>query len=60
MSAWKQRVLCSSLPSAPVVAVVVNLPLDELLRLADALEPAALQLHGDESPSLVRRLKARD
>lgn len=43
----------------PAVAVVVNLPLDELLRLADALNPAALQLHGDESPSLVRQLKAR-
>jgi phosphoribosylanthranilate isomerase len=29
------------------------------LRLADALQPAALQLHGDESSSLVRQLKAR-
>jgi phosphoribosylanthranilate isomerase len=42
----------------PTVAVTVNLPLDRLLRIAEALQPAALQLHGDESPALVRQLKA--
>ncbi|HEX8834835.1 MAG TPA: phosphoribosylanthranilate isomerase [Abditibacteriaceae bacterium] len=42
----------------PVVAVTVNQTLDTLLRIARELQPAALQLHGDESPELVRALKA--
>lgn len=41
------------------VAVVVNQSPDQLLRIADVLQPAALQLHGDESVQLVRELKAR-
>lgn len=43
----------------PVVAVTVNLPLERLLHIHDVLRPYALQLHGDESPALVRELKAR-
>jgi phosphoribosylanthranilate isomerase len=45
--------------SLPVAIVTVNQNLDTLLQLADDFHPAALQLHGDESPDLVRALKAR-
>lgn len=44
----------------PVVAVTVNLPLERLLHIHKMLQPAALQLHGDEPVELVRALKARD
>ncbi|HVF09363.1 MAG TPA: phosphoribosylanthranilate isomerase, partial [Abditibacteriaceae bacterium] len=45
--------------STPVVAVTVNLTLERLLQIHEKLHPAALQLHGDESPELVRQLKAQ-
>ena len=43
----------------PVVALSVNRDLDSLLEIADKLQPRALQLHGDETPELVRQLSAR-
>ncbi|MBV9866931.1 MAG: phosphoribosylanthranilate isomerase [Abitibacteriaceae bacterium] len=43
--------------SLPVVAVTVNLPLERLLHIHEVMQPAAFQLHGDESPELVRQLK---
>jgi len=52
------RAIFAATPT-PTVAVTVNRSLDELLLLADELKPAALQLHGDESPQLMRDLKAR-
>jgi phosphoribosylanthranilate isomerase len=42
------------------VAVTVNQTLCELLSLSDALQPTALQLHGDENVQLVRDLKRHD
>jgi len=42
----------------PVAAVTVNRDREFLLRIQRELQPAALQLHGDESPSLVRELVA--
>ena len=44
----------------PVVALSVNRNLESLLEIADKLQPHALQLHGDETPELVRQLSARD
>ncbi len=41
-----------------LVAVTVNLPLARLLHIHDELRPAALQLHGDETPELVSQLKS--
>jgi len=41
----------------PVVAVTVNKSLEELLHIQGVLRPAVLQLHGDETPELVRELK---
>ena len=43
----------------PVVAVSVNQSLESLEEIARALRPLALQLHGDESPDLVRALVGR-
>ena len=43
----------------PIVAVSVNQSLESLERIATQLKPLALQLHGDESPELVRELSAR-
>lgn len=43
----------------PTVAVTVNQSLDEMLRLAEVLNPAVLQLHGDESVEVMRGLKER-
>ncbi|HEX8552861.1 MAG TPA: phosphoribosylanthranilate isomerase [Abditibacteriaceae bacterium] len=40
----------------PCVALTVNKPLDFLLRVAEKMRPAVFQLHGDESPQLVREL----
>jgi phosphoribosylanthranilate isomerase len=45
--------------STPIVAVTVNLSLSQLLQINDVLSPHALQLHGDESPELVKELVAR-
>lgn len=45
--------------SVPVVAVSVNQTLEELEQIALELNPLALQLHGDETPELVRELVAR-
>jgi phosphoribosylanthranilate isomerase len=44
--------------ACPIVAVTVNLTLDRLLHIADVLQPAALQLHGDERAEMVRQLKS--
>lgn len=41
----------------PFVAVTVNLSFDELRHLHDKLRPPILQLHGDETPELVGKLK---
>ena len=46
--------------SVPIVAVSVNQSLEALEAIAAQLHPLALQLHGDESPELVRQLVARD
>ena len=43
----------------PIVAVSVNQSLEILEQIAAQLQPLALQLHGDESPDLVRQLTAR-
>ena len=43
----------------PIVAVSVNQSLESLEAIARALQPRALQLHGDESPELVSELVAR-
>ena len=43
----------------PIVAVSVNQSLEALERICAQLAPLALQLHGDESPDLVRELSAR-
>ena len=43
----------------PAVALTVNQPLEFLLDLAARMRPAALQLHGDETPELVRELADR-
>ena len=40
----------------PIVVVTVNLQLSQLLELNETIRPHALQLHGDESPELVREL----
>ena len=45
--------------AAPVVVVSVNQSLETLEQIATQLQPMALQLHGDESPALVRELAAR-
>ena len=45
--------------AAPVVAVSVNQSLAQLEQIARDLKPLALQLHGDETPDLVRELVAR-
>jgi phosphoribosylanthranilate isomerase len=42
--------------SLPIVAVTVNQSLEQLLRIQEVMAPHALQLHGDESPELVRQL----
>lgn len=42
----------------PVVAVVVNEPLEALVRLAGDTGASVLQLHGDESPEYLDRLRA--
>lgn len=41
----------------PFVVLTVNLPLSRLLTLTETLRPFALQLHGQESPELVRELR---
>ena len=43
----------------PAVAVTVNWSLSQLTQLGEELAPAALQLHGDETPQLVSALKSR-
>jgi phosphoribosylanthranilate isomerase len=42
----------------PVVMVVVNRPIDDLLQLIQAVDPSAVQLHGDEQPDAVASLRA--
>ena len=44
----------------PTIAVTVNKTLDELLFINAQLRPYALQLHGDETAELVRKLVQRD
>lgn len=55
-----QAVEIRSAVACPVVAVTVNQSLTRLLEIWDELRPAALQLHGDESPNLIAQLKERD
>lgn len=43
----------------PCVGLTVNKPLEFLLRVAEQMRPAVFQLHGDESPELVRELTER-
>lgn len=45
--------------TAPLVAVTVNCGIEDLLRLADELQPSALQLHGDESPDDVAAVSSQ-
>lgn len=45
--------------AVPSVVVTRSKSLEELVELADFLSPFALQLHGDEQPDLVARLKAK-
>ena len=45
--------------AVPIVAVSVNQSLQSLEQIARDCNPLALQLHGDESPQLVRELVAR-
>lgn len=45
--------------SAARVAVVVNEPVERIEELAGALEADVIQLHGDEPPSTVERLRDR-
>lgn len=40
----------------PLIAVTVNLSVDELIEIHTQLKPHALQLHGDESAELIREL----
>lgn len=40
----------------PLVAVTVNLPLEELLKIYHALNPYAMQLHGDETAEIISGL----
>jgi len=40
----------------PLIAVTVNLSLNELLKIHAQLKPHALQLHGDESAEIIREL----
>ncbi len=45
--------------TAPWVVVTRSKSLDELVELANFLSPFALQLHGNEPPDLVKRLKGK-
>ena len=45
--------------SLPAVAVTVNWSLSQLTQFDEEFAPAALQLHGDETPQLVSALKSR-
>lgn len=53
------RAIAAQAGSTPIVAVTVNLSLSQLLQINEALAPRALQLHGDEAPSLVEELANR-
>jgi phosphoribosylanthranilate isomerase len=48
----------SSIAAGRLVMVVRDLPPETLEDLLEALQPAVLQLHGEESPGEVRRLRA--
>ena len=50
------RLICESV-ALPAVLVTVNLTVPDLVSAANELLPHALQLHGEEPPELVRRLK---
>ncbi len=52
------REICTK-AGVPIVAVSVNQSLESLEQIAAQLQPLALQLHGDESPELVRELARR-
>ena len=43
----------------PVVAVLVDEPLDEAQRIAELVGASVIQLHGEESPAFVRELRSR-
>ncbi|MCS7254177.1 MAG: phosphoribosylanthranilate isomerase [Armatimonadota bacterium] len=47
----------SAISPLPVVTVTVNMQFEKLLELAAEAKPTALQLHGEEPPELVSKLK---
>ncbi|MFA4029337.1 MAG: hypothetical protein GDYSWBUE_000009 [Candidatus Fervidibacterota bacterium] len=47
----------SCISPLPVIAVTVNMQFEKLLKVADEVKPAALQLHGEEPLEIVSRLK---
>ncbi|NVK25113.1 MAG: bifunctional indole-3-glycerol-phosphate synthase TrpC/phosphoribosylanthranilate isomerase TrpF [Gammaproteobacteria bacterium] len=49
--------LKESFPDANFVTVVQNMPLKELMALAQQLQPAAIQLHGDEDENYINELR---
>ncbi|HLX63894.1 MAG TPA: phosphoribosylanthranilate isomerase [Planctomycetota bacterium] len=57
-NAWMLIDACS-MTGVEWAGVFVNPEFDELLRLKEELGLHVLQLHGDESPEFVRRVKAR-
>ena len=56
---WSQGPAMALETGLPVVAVVVNEPLDRLVELAEATGAHVLQLHGDEPPELLDALRER-
>ncbi len=58
---WEQAVLIRRACPEPlcVVGVYVNAPVDLVVRCAQQLPLHAVQLHGDEPPEYLRRLRAR-
>ncbi len=46
-------------PNISVVALYVNAPVDVIFSDADEFAPDIIQLHGDESPEYVRRLRTQ-
>ena len=50
-----QRILTAGTPAKGVL-VVRDMPLDDLQRIIDSLNPYAVQLHGSEPPSFAKQL----
>jgi phosphoribosylanthranilate isomerase len=56
----KAREICAELPPEILrVGVFVNEDLDKTIRIAEFVSLNAIQLHGDETPEFVRRIKER-